>query len=105
MTTPLSVKVQCDKRRRGGKYVYCVYMCMHVYAFVCICMLAAVLMVTMMQSTDEPAEKKKQQERKNQKKDDNEDSEVCTSVRICTHLYASACICMDCMHLYAMNTL
>ena len=55
--------------------------------------------------SDERAKQKKleklKQKKKKKKDDDDEDPEVCTSVRICTHLHASACICM---HLYALNT-
>lgn len=55
--------------------------------------------------SDERAKQKKleklKQKKKKKKDDDDEDPEVCTSVRICTHLHASACICT---HLYALNT-
>jgi len=51
--------------------------------------------------SDERAKQKKlekSKQKKKKKKDDEEGLEVCTSVRIYTHLHASACICM---HLYA----
>ena len=83
-------KKQQEEREEVG-------MCMHLYAFTCICMLAAVLMVTVMQRQQQDKPPSPLVPTKSDDEEGEEDDEVSTPV--CGGI---SCVCI-CMHLYACS--
>ena len=70
--------------KRWGKHVYCVYMC----SIACICMLAAVLMLTVMQTRLRRAPAPAQDAASNSNDDSKEDNEV--SIPVCGGMHLDA---------------